>query len=139
MTLADITDASAFDVAREILLVMGEYFQVQDDYLDCYGDPKTIGKIGTDIEDNKCGWLIVQALQIASLEQRAILESNYAKEDPESVVQVKKVYNDLKLPEVFAKYETESYQKLVAQISKVEIVPHAVFTDLLHKIYKRSK
>ena len=53
---------------------MGEFFQIQDDYLDCYGAPEVIGKIGTDIEDNKCGWLIVQALARVSPSQRAILE-----------------------------------------------------------------
>ena len=47
---------------------------LQDDYLDCYGDPSVIGKIGTDIEDNKCGWLIVKALERASPEQRKLLE-----------------------------------------------------------------
>jgi geranylgeranyl pyrophosphate synthase len=45
----------------------------QDDFLDCFGDPAVTGKIGTDIEDNKCSWLIVQALSRASDDQRASL------------------------------------------------------------------
>jgi len=58
-------------------LPLGEYFQVQDDYLDCYGNPATIGKIGTDIEDNKCSWLINQALAKATPEQRKILDVSF--------------------------------------------------------------
>lgn len=56
--------------------IQGNLFilHVQDDYLDCFGDPSVIGKIGTDIEDNKCGWLIVKALERASPEQRKLLE-----------------------------------------------------------------
>jgi farnesyl diphosphate synthase len=57
---------------------------VQDDYLDCYGDPAVIGKIGTDIQDNKCGWLVVQALKRATPEQRAILEVGERKNGPTS-------------------------------------------------------
>ena len=64
---------------------MGHFFQVQDDYLDCFGDPAVTGKIGTDIEDNKCGWLINQALLRCSEEQKKVLEENYAKKDPASV------------------------------------------------------
>ena len=44
-----VTDQTAYDVALSILIPLGEYFQVQDDYLDCYGLPAHIGKIGTDI------------------------------------------------------------------------------------------
>jgi len=47
---------------------------MQDDYIDCFGDPELTGKVGTDIEDNKCSWLIVQALAHASDHQRTVLE-----------------------------------------------------------------
>ena len=48
--------------------------QVQDDYLDAYGDPAVIGKVGTDIEDNKCSWMICTVLQHASEEQKEVVK-----------------------------------------------------------------
>ena len=42
--------------------------------MDCFGDPKVTGKVGTDIEESKCGWLVIQALKKASAEQRELLE-----------------------------------------------------------------
>jgi hypothetical protein len=50
------------------------YVCVQDDYLDCYGHPDMIGKIGTDIKDHKCSWLIVQALLRVTPQQRTVIE-----------------------------------------------------------------
>ena len=49
MRMVGITDESAYKLALSILLPLGEYFQVQDDYLDCYAPPEVLGKIGTDI------------------------------------------------------------------------------------------
>ena len=50
------------------------YYTHKDDFLDCYGDPAVIGKVGTDIEENKCSWLVVQALSHVTAEQRAVLQ-----------------------------------------------------------------
>ena len=101
-------DQGAYDAAREILIKMGVYFQAQDDYLDCYGTPEQIGKIGTDIESKKCGWLVVQALERASPAQRKVLEENYAQKDDAKVAKVKAVYAELGLEQVFKDYEEES-------------------------------
>ncbi|KAK1397154.1 Farnesyl diphosphate synthase [Heracleum sosnowskyi] len=125
---------------KDILIEMGTYFQVQDDYLDCFGAPEVIGKIGTDIEDFKCSWLVVKALELSNEEQKKFLYENYGKEDPASVAKVKELYNTLKLEDVFAEYESKSYEKL---INFIEAHPstsvQAVLKSFLGKIYKRQK
>jgi farnesyl diphosphate synthase len=139
MIIAGITDAALYNTAREILLIMGEYFQIQDDYLDCYGSPEVIGKIGTDIQDNKCSWLVVQALDRASPKQRRVLEENYGRHEASCVAKVKKLYEELDLEQVFLQYEEESYARIQTLLKQAKELPTEVFEFLLHKIYKRAK
>jgi len=138
MLLANITSRPTFQTAEDILLPMGEFFQIQDDYLDCYGDPNTIGKIGRDIEENKCSWLIVQAILHATPAQKKLLEQHYGRDNPEDVAQVKKIYKELNLPKIYKDYEEKSYAQLRKMIEEVRSMPKEVFIDLLEKIYKRS-
>ena len=56
---------------------MGHLYNVQDDYLDCFGDTSLTGKIGTDIQDRKCSWLIVKALENADSSQRKVLNVSF--------------------------------------------------------------
>ncbi|KJZ75022.1 Farnesyl pyrophosphate synthase [Hirsutella minnesotensis 3608] len=128
--------------ARQILVVIGEYFQFQDDYLDNFGNPEHIGKIGTDIKDNKCSWLVNQALEIASPEQRKILDENYGRKDDAKEAVVKKLFDDLKLKERYQAYEEQRVGEIRALISEVdesEGLKREVFTAFLDKIYKRTK
>jgi farnesyl diphosphate synthase len=128
--------------AEEILIPLGEYFQIQDDYLDNFGDPKHIGKIGTDILDNKCSWLVNQALAIVSPEQRKVLEENYGQKDPKKEAVVKKLYDELKLEQIYKDYEEKrvgEIRKLIAEVDESEGLKKTVFESFLGKIYKRSK
>jgi len=118
---------------------MGEYFQIQDDYLDCFGDPDVIGKIGTDIQDNKCSWLVVQALNKCDTKQRSLLEQNYGKWDDKKVAKVKQLYRDLGLIQQYENYEEAFYKSIQAKLDQVSLMPRDVFELLLKKIYKRSK
>ena len=54
---------------------MGLAFQLQDDLLDVYGDPKVFGKaIGGDITSNKKTYMLINAFNRANDKQRAELE-----------------------------------------------------------------
>ncbi|KUI71787.1 Farnesyl pyrophosphate synthase [Cytospora mali] len=128
--------------AEDILIPMGEYFQVQDDYLDNYGLPEHIGKIGTDIMDNKCSWLVNQALAICTPEQRKILEENYGRKDKQSEAVVKKLYVELNLEQLYKDYEEKvvgGIKDKIAKIDESEGLKKEIFEAFLAKIYKRSK
>jgi len=139
MVLAGVTDEAAFKLAEDICVKMGQYFQIQDDYLDCFGDPEVIGKIGTDIEDSKCSWLVVQALERASDAQRQVIKECYGTHEKENVAKVKAVYNELGLEALFKKYEEDTYEEMLAQIKSQTLVPENVFMWMLGKIFKRKK
>ena len=60
---------------------LGIAFQLQDDYLDAFGDPKTFGKqVGGDIIENKKTYLYLKALEFSNesdrLELSQLFESN---------------------------------------------------------------
>ncbi|XP_072840389.2 farnesyl pyrophosphate synthase isoform X1 [Pogona vitticeps] len=140
MYMAGINSEPEHAHAKAILLEMGEFFQIQDDFLDCFGDPSVTGKIGTDIEDNKCSWLVVQCLKRASPEQRRLLEENYGQKDPEKVARVKQLYETLDLRGVYRDYEEKSYQALLDVIRQHAVrLPSQVFLNLAQLIYKRQK
>ncbi|XP_028836634.1 farnesyl pyrophosphate synthase [Denticeps clupeoides] len=140
MYMAGIKNEAEHKNAKTILLEMGEFFQIQDDYLDCYGDPAITGKIGTDIQDNKCSWLVVTALGVMNGEQRTELEACYGRSDAESVERVKALYDTLDMPVRYLQYEEESYQRLQKLIEcHAQNLPHTVFLNFAKKIYKRNK
>lgn len=65
-------------------------FKVQNDFLDCFGDPDVLKKPGTDIEDGKCTWLAVSAMELASNKQKGVLVECYGRNGNFSHSQIKK-------------------------------------------------
>jgi farnesyl diphosphate synthase len=142
MHMAGVATANNLKQAKEVLIPLGEYFQVQDDYLDCYGEPEHIGKIGTDIIDNKCSWLVNKALELVNPEQRALLDDNYGRKDPDCEQKVKELYKELGLEAHFKDYEQKSIKAIEGMIEKVdegEGMKRAVLTGFLGKIAGRTR
>jgi len=139
---AGLASAKNLKQAEDILIPMGEYFQIQDDFLDNFADPGVLGKIGTDIQDNKCSWLVNQALQRCTPEQRKVLEANYGRKDSEKEARVKELFEELKLESVYREYEEKRVGELREKIKNVdesEGLKGAVFEEFLRKIYKRNR
>jgi len=142
MVVAGITDVQEYNSCRNILMIMGIYFQAQDDYLDCFATPEQLGKIGTDIQDKKCGWLFAQAYHsLANKDQIALFDKLYGKCKAQSreEKQIKELYTRLKLPDIYNKYEEESYSKIMNLKDSLKQVPWAVMESFLAKIYRRHK
>ena len=104
-----------------------------------------IGKIGTDILDNKCSWNINTALAVATPEQRAVLDEHYGRKNPESEAKVKEVYTQepINIARRYEAYEADVYAKLTGLIGQVDEqgsgLKKKVFESFLGKIYKRTK
>lgn len=78
---------------------MGLAFQLQDDWLDVYGDPKVFGKnIGGDILCNKKTYMLITALEQADEDQRKELERWLTATDfipAEKISAVTALYNNI--------------------------------------------
>ncbi|RYP02373.1 hypothetical protein DL764_005822 [Monosporascus ibericus] len=140
--MLDLATPKNLKQAEDILIPMGEYFQIQDDYLDNFGLPEHIGKIGTDIMDNKCSWLVNQALKQATPEQRKVLEDHYGRKDSAHEAEVKKLYDEMNLKKVYEDYEEKrvgEIKNMINQIDESGGLKKSAFEAFLAKIYKRSK
>lgn len=95
--------ADASDEDAENLYKFGEQiglaFQLQDDYLDVYGDTKVFGKeIGGDITSNKKTYMLINAFNLANDTQRAELQKWVEAKDfdrAEKVAAVTRLYNEI--------------------------------------------
>jgi len=78
-------------------LNLGLAFQLQDDYLDAFGNPETFGKqVGGDIIENKKTYLYLKAMEFASVnekEQLLHLFSFQSSENTDKINSVKGIFN----------------------------------------------
>ena len=104
---------------------MGLAFQLQDDYLDVYGDPAVFGKkIGGDILCNKKTYMLITALEKADAQTRRelldwIAASNYV---PSSKIEaVTAIYNKVGIGEICQQKIDQYYEEAKALLEKVSV------------------
>jgi geranylgeranyl diphosphate synthase, type II len=93
--VAETSDENA-NLIYEFGLNLGIAFQLQDDYLDCFGNPETFGKqVGGDIIENKKTFLYIKAVEFSSKEEREELLHLYSiqpNDNSEKIESVKEIF-----------------------------------------------
>ena len=118
-------------------LHIGLAFQIQDDILDVYGDPKTFGKaIGGDICANKKTFLLLSAMETADAESKAeLLQWLMATDrDEEKIAAVTAIYNRLNVRETAEATMEEHTSHALAQLDKL---PQNEATDKLRVLAEK--
>ena len=120
---AIIANASEEDQNRcyEFGKNLGIAFQLQDDYLDAFGNPETFGKqVGGDIIENKKTYLYIKAIEFSSESEQQQLAQLYSLEgnDPKAKIEiVKQIFIKSGSAEA-TKKAISSYTKIAFEILK---------------------
>ena len=102
---------------------LGIAFQVQDDYLDCYGDPEKFGKqVGGDILSNKKTFLMIRTLEVADDTQKKELARLAASNDADKVAKVLQIFNDCRADEWTSSLKDKYYQLAMKNLDDVAVL-----------------
>ena len=120
MHLNGIDFEEDYPLIESVLLDIGTFYSLQDDFMDCFGSPKESGKVGTDLEDGKCCWPIVTALGLCDERQRQTLIDNYSDRSQKNVSIVRQIYEEVGVKDVFKIHEDDLYRQMSAEIERME-------------------
>lgn len=106
-------------------LNVGLAFQLQDDYLDVYGDPKVFGKnTGDDILTNKKTYMLIKACENATGNLKTELSEWIHSDDfnpEEKIKAVTHIYNELGIDKLCKEKMEEYYEKAVLALNSVSV------------------
>jgi len=114
---------------------IGLSFQIQDDYLDTFGDEQVGKKIGGDILNNKKTLLLISCLQKANVEQKVALNNWLEVDDNEDakVEAVSKLYIETGAKNYCENLSKEYFKKAIENLNELENVDEEARKQL-HKI-----
>lgn len=130
------------DRMYEFGLMLGVAFQIEDDYLDTFGNADTFGKpIGGDINNNKKTFLMVKALASGGPNADALKAALKMPAGSTKVKTVTRIYESMGLPAVCKAEVTAYSSKALAAIKKTSLPDdrREAFRLLIDKLITRTR
>ena len=115
------------DLLYQYGINLGIAFQLQDDYLDTFGNPKTFGKqVGGDIIENKKTFLYLKACELSESRDRERLSFLYNHEADKAlkIEEVKKIFKKYNIPSLI-KERIHNYTDLSFSLLDKMTVSHS--------------
>ncbi len=129
------------DLIYEFGKKLGIAFQVQDDYLDAFGDPQKFGKqVGGDILANKKTFLLIHALEAATAAQKKELLSLINSNEPGKVERMLQLFCDCKADEWALQLKNRFLEEALAHLEDVAVLSKRKepLRELAHFLIKRE-
>ncbi|WP_438946485.1 polyprenyl synthetase family protein [Sediminibacterium sp.] len=102
---------------------LGIAFQIQDDYLDAFGDPTKFGKeVGGDIRQNKKTFLLLHTLDVAPEEQKAQLHALMQGQASDKVQKVLAIYKACGVDAWANTLKEQYWQKAMEHLEAIAVV-----------------
>ena len=106
-----------------MFLAFGIAFQVQDDYLDAFGDPEKFGKeVGGDIRQNKKTFLAIHTRDVASDAQRQQLQTLMQENPADKVQQVLSIMKACGVDEWALQLKQQYFNKAMQHLEAVAVL-----------------
>ena len=104
-------------------LNLGLAFQIQDDYLDAFGDPQKFGKdVGGDIRQNKKTFLLLQALEVANPEQKELIYLLMRTNPTDKVEQMLSIFRECKVDKWANQLKEEYLAKAYKSLDEIAVI-----------------
>jgi geranylgeranyl diphosphate synthase type II len=102
---------------------LGIAFQIQDDYLDCFGDPQKFGKqVGGDILANKKTFLMIHTMEVANSTQLAELQLLLQNNASDKIDRVLQLYRDCKVDEWANQLKEKYYDIAMKHLDDIAVL-----------------
>jgi geranylgeranyl diphosphate synthase type II len=122
--IANASDSDA-DLLYEFGINIGLAFQLQDDWLDVYGDPKLFGKkIGGDIRSNKKTYLLLKSLELSDEQNRRELLKWISTTDTDNetkVTEVTRIFNNAGVNQKAKELMLEYHDKAIKCLNELDV------------------
>ena len=122
--VANASDENS-DLLYEYGLNLGLAFQLQDDYLDTFGNPETFGKqVGGDIIENKKTFLYLKSLELSNKEDQQKLQTLYQQKLEDNALkisEVKRIFERYDIPTIIKKLISDYTIASFSSLDKMNI------------------